>query len=101
MAPPREATCGTVVAGLLMCVTVLLGVGARGETRVRPSLTIDFQSTLNDQAHQQKTFKKVGAAWKPPASPVARRSPACAGVGAFLELRRGRYWIARMTFTIP
>ena len=35
---------------------------------IQPSLTIYFQSTLKDQAHQQKTFKKVGAAWKPPAT---------------------------------
>jgi periplasmic protein TonB len=52
----------------LMCGTMLLGVIAHASPRVQSSLTIYFQSTLKDQAHQQKTFKKVGAAWKPPAS---------------------------------
>src|SRR5687768_11346859 len=51
----------------LMCGPILLGVIAHAAPRVQSSLTIYFQSTLKDQAHQQKTFKKVGAAWKPPA----------------------------------
>jgi len=56
----------------LACGTMVLGVIAHAAPRVQSSLTIYFQSTLKDQAHQQKTFKKVGAAWKPPAS---ARSP--------------------------
>jgi protein TonB len=54
------------VTALLLCA-VLSAASARGEARVRPSLTIYFQSTLKDEAHQQKTFKKLSAAWKPPA----------------------------------
>ena len=68
MSPSRETTWRTIVTAFLLCVTVLAGVIARGASRVQPSLTIYFQSTLKDQAHQQKTFKKVGAAWKPPAT---------------------------------
>jgi outer membrane biosynthesis protein TonB len=56
----------------LVSVAILLGVIAHAAPRVQSSLMIYFQSTLKDQAHQQKTFKKVGAAWKPPAS---ARSP--------------------------
>jgi hypothetical protein len=52
----------------LVCGPIPLGVIAHAAPRVQSSLTIYFQSTLKDQAHQQKTFKKVGAAWKPPSS---------------------------------
>ena len=57
---------------VLVCGTILLGVMAQASPRVQSSLTIYFQSTVKDQAHQQKTFKKVVAAWKPPAT---SRSP--------------------------
>ena len=63
------------VAAVLLGVLALgagAGAGAGGETGVQPSLAIYFQSTLKDQAYQQKTFKKVSRAWKPPA---VRRSP--------------------------
>lgn len=52
----------------LLCGLLLLGVHAGGEARVQPSLTIYFQSTLKDQAHQQKTFARLSKAWKPPAA---------------------------------
>ena len=56
----------------LVCGALLLGAIAQASARVQSSLMIYFQSTLKDPSHQQKTFKKVGAAWKPPAS---ARSP--------------------------
>jgi outer membrane biosynthesis protein TonB len=68
MHPSRGTSYPRIARGLVLCAALLLAVGARGESRVQPSLTIYFQSTLKDQAHQQKTFKKVGAAWKPPAT---------------------------------
>jgi len=52
----------------MVCAVALLAVGVRADSKVQPSLTIYFQSTLKDEAHQQKTFKKVSAAWKPPAT---------------------------------
>jgi protein TonB len=56
-----------MMTALLAGGTVLFATSAIGEAQVRPSLTIYFQSTLKDEAHQQKTFKKVSAGWKPPA----------------------------------
>ncbi len=50
----------------LVCVIVLLGVSARSDSSGQTSLMIYFQSTLKDQAYQQKTFKRVAAAWKTP-----------------------------------
>jgi protein TonB len=47
-------------------VILLLGVSARSDSPGQTSLTIYFQSTLKDQAYQQKTFKRVAAAWKAP-----------------------------------
>jgi periplasmic protein TonB len=72
MRQPLEATSLMLVTALLSWSTVLVASSARGESRVQPSLTIYFQSTLKDEAHQQKTFKKVSAAWKAPAT---ARSP--------------------------
>ncbi len=51
---------------LLACLIALLGVSARAGSPGQTSLTIYFQSTLTDQAYQQKTFKRVAAAWKVP-----------------------------------
>jgi periplasmic protein TonB len=59
---------GSRLTALQLCVTVLLCVSASGDAPIQASLNIYFQSTLKDQAYQQKTFKKVAAAWKPPAS---------------------------------
>jgi len=60
------------VAAVLLCGVLALGPSANGASGVQPSLAIYFQSTLKDQAYQQKTFKKVSRAWKPPAG---ARSP--------------------------
>jgi protein TonB len=57
-----------IASGLLLCAATVLAARAGAAPAVQPSLTIYFQSTQKDEAHQQKTFKKVGAAWKPPAS---------------------------------
>jgi protein TonB len=66
MGTARETTRRAIVTAFLLVTTLLLGPGARAEPRIQPSLTIYFQSTVKDQSHQRKTFKKVGAAWKPP-----------------------------------
>jgi protein TonB len=54
-------------ASLLACGLAVLGVSATGASSGQTSLNIYFQSTLKDQAYQQKTFNRVAAAWKPPA----------------------------------
>ena len=51
---------------LLVCGVALIGVSATGDSSGQTSLNIYFQSTLKDQAYQQKTFKRVAAAWKAP-----------------------------------
>jgi protein TonB len=61
------------LVALLLGAVVALGATASGASNVQPSLTIYFQSTLKDQAYQQRAFKKVGRAWKPPAA--SARSP--------------------------
>lgn len=58
--------------GLLLGLAVMSGAPASGAARVQPSLTIYFQSTLKDEAHQQKTFQKLAAAWKPPDAPFPK-----------------------------
>lgn len=58
---------GVRLASFLVCSLALLCVIARGDSSGQTSLNIYFQSTLKDQAYQQKTFKKFAAAWKSPA----------------------------------
>src|SRR5687767_14986920 len=57
---------GIRLTSLLVCGLGLIGVTARGDSSGQTSLNIYFQSTLKDEAYQQKTFKKVAAAWKEP-----------------------------------
>ncbi len=54
------------LTSLLVYGLALLCVSATGESSRQTSLSIYFQSTLKDQAYQQKTFKRVAAAWKAP-----------------------------------
>jgi protein TonB len=57
---------GIRLTSLLVCGLVPLCVSATGESSGQTSLNIYFQSTLKDQAYQQKTFKRVAAVWKAP-----------------------------------
>jgi len=62
----RGVVSGIRRTSLLVCGLALLCVIARGDSSGQTSLNIYFQSTLKDQAYQQKTFKKVAAVWKAP-----------------------------------
>lgn len=57
---------GTRLTSLVVCGLALIGVSARGDSPGQTSLNIYFQSTLKDQAYQQRTFKRVAAVWKAP-----------------------------------
>jgi protein TonB len=57
---------GIWLASLLACGLTPLWVSVVGAAPGQTSLAIYFQSTLKDQAYQQKTFNRVARTWKAP-----------------------------------